>query len=123
MEPSEQKLEKARGEIALLALMGMLLIPVGLTLFLADSRIDPRALAALIVGIGFFLPVLMLKGALRDRPEIAVPVAAASASLAAFVATFQIWITVAALVCGGVGGLLFHRIRTNQNYRPRLRGE
>lgn len=123
MEPSEQRLQKARDEIALLSLMGMLLIPVVLSLFLAESRIDPRAMALAIVGAGFFLPVLAVKGFLRDRLWLAAPFAGIASCASAWIATWQGWFAALALLCGAAGAVLHDRIRADKTYRPRLRGE
>ncbi len=123
MQPSPEKLQKARAEIALLSLLGLLLIPVALSLFLAEIRIDPRALAAMIVGIGFILPALALRGFLAGRPLAGLVFTALAAAAPAFVATGQIWIAAVALVCGAAGARLYYHIRDNTTYRPRLRGE
>lgn len=117
------RLEKARGEIAILALMGMLLVPVVLALFLADTRMDARAMALMIVGTGFILPAAVVKLVGPRMPRGSILAAAVLPAVAAHVATFQIWITAIAFVCGATGSILYHRIRENRAYQPRLRGK
>ena len=114
---------KARAEIALLALLGGLLVPTFLSLFLAETGLGARKVALGVVGASFLGPALLLKGPLAARSVLGIPLTAACTGAAALVTTGNALLAGLCAAVGALAALAFYRIRSNMNYRPRLRGE
>jgi hypothetical protein len=113
-------LQKARREVALVALIVALAAAVALILFNAQIRIDPRALAAGVVGWAFLLPALAIRGPLSDRRAAGALFAAATVGVAAWVATGSALPTAACLPIAAGGAIAHYRIAHSTTYRPRM---
>lgn len=115
--------EKARAEVALVALLAGLLIPVFLYLVFADTRSAPRSVAMGVVGMAFLIPALLLKGRLSDQRPAGIALTAAFSLVAGYVTTWDPLMTAIGTVVGGVSAWVYYRLRANTNWRPRLKGE
>lgn len=115
--------DRARAEVALVALLAGLLLPVFLYLVFADTRSAPRSVAMGVVGMAFMLPALALKGRLAQNRTAGIGLTALLCLMAGYVTTSDPLITAIGTVAGGVAAYVYYRLRAKTNWRPRLRGE
>ncbi|QYK40923.1 MAG: hypothetical protein KF887_16225 [Paracoccaceae bacterium] len=125
IDPARERLiEKARAEMALLALIGALAVATFLIMFFTETRMDPKAAALGVVCGVFGLPIVALKGPLATRQWPGAAVTLGLVAAVAWIATAgNLWVAALAAATGLAGALAFYRIRNNTAYRPRLRGE
>jgi hypothetical protein len=117
-------LEKARAEVALVALITGLAVAVLLILLFTETRLEPKAVAAGVVCGAFGLPAVLLKGPLATRRAAGLVAVPALVGACGWVATDgNLPVIAAAVVAGLAGAVAFYHIRTNTAYRPRLLGE
>ena len=120
MDADEALYAKARMEMALLALA----LPQGISGIVAgvwsDTEYGPKVVMVMLLAWMMLGPALLLRGQLRDRPRVGIPVTVAMTVLAVLVATLSPLLTLALGAVALGSAAAFYKICHDTAYRPRL---